>query len=102
MGSRILVGAGDVTMRLVADRIYSYGFHYYNLLKNCPMTRLSLAASTTALVTSRSSLISRIRSIRVSRRFSNRKLPPVIRIMAATGASQFRAQRPAEPCPPAG
>jgi hypothetical protein len=48
------------------------------------MTKLSRAASTTALLTSRSELISRIRSICVSRRFNNRKLPHVIRMIAAT------------------
>lgn len=45
------------------------------------MTKLSRAASTTALLTSRSELISRIRSSCVSRRFNNRKLPPVIRMI---------------------
>ena len=40
----------------------------------CPMARLSRAASTTALVTSRSELTSRIRSICVRRRFSNREV----------------------------
>ena len=49
-----------------------------------PITKLSRAASTTALVTFCRPLTSRIRSIYVSSRFSNRKLPPVIRMIAAT------------------
>jgi hypothetical protein len=49
----------------------------------CPITRLSRAASTTALVTSLRALISRIRSIWARSRFSSRKFPPVIRMMAA-------------------
>ena len=48
------------------------------------MARASRAPSTTALVTSSSALISRIRSIWLRSRFISRKLPPVMRIIAAT------------------
>jgi hypothetical protein len=48
-----------------------------------PITRLSRAASTTGSVTFSSLLISRTRPIWVSRRWSSRKFPPVMRMMAA-------------------
>jgi hypothetical protein len=47
------------------------------------MTRFSRAVSTTSLVTNAGALISRIRSTCVSSRFTNRKLPPVIRMIEA-------------------
>src|ERR1035441_8997514 len=47
------------------------------------MTRFSRAASTTSLVTVGRTLISRIRSTCVRSLFSNRKLPPVIRMIEA-------------------
>ena len=62
--------------------------------QTCPITRLSRAASTTALVTSSNVLISRIRWICVNRRLSSRKFPPVTRMMTATvsEASVVRGQ----------
>src|SRR5450755_341652 len=59
------------------------------------MTKLSRAASTTGLVTCRNELISRIRSIWVRSRFSRRKFPPVIRMMAGTASSAHGCGRPA-------
>ena len=47
------------------------------------MTRFSRAASTTSLVISPSSLIYKMRSIWVKRRWIRRKLPPVMRAIAA-------------------
>jgi hypothetical protein len=47
------------------------------------MTRFSRALSTTSLVTNARALISRIRSTCVRSRFTNRKLPPVIRMIEA-------------------
>jgi len=52
-------------------------------LHTWPITRLSRAASTAALVISLRWLISRIRWIWVSKRFRSRKLPPVARMIAA-------------------
>jgi hypothetical protein len=78
---------------LGAGRMYSGVTGNYHVVqkradrKQCqasPITRLSRAASTTALVTSYSALTPIIRSIWVRRRVSSRKLPPVIRMIAAT------------------
>ena len=61
------------------------------------MTRFSLAASITSLVTDGKPLIS---TIRVRRRFSRRKLPPVIWMIEAAAtvsiASVLHARRLAE------
>jgi hypothetical protein len=51
-----------------------------------PITKLSRAASTTSRVTVCSALISRRRAICVRSRWSNRKLPPVTRIIAASAS----------------
>src|SRR5262249_21653177 len=59
----------------------------FSALQTAPMTRLSRAVSTTSCVTRVKALMSTTRAICVSRRWSKRKLPPVIRIMAANTAS---------------
>jgi hypothetical protein len=68
-----------------------------------PITRLSRAASTTAAVTACSRLMPRMRSICESSRRSRRKLPPVMRMMAAIASwsdmSEAGGVRPiAGPC----
>ena len=56
------------------------------------MTRFSRAASTNSLVTNGRALISRIRSTCVRRRFSSRKLPPVIRMIDAAATVSIIAR----------
>src|SRR5712691_4427991 len=55
-----------------------------------PITSVSLAASTTSVVTRERALMSTRRAICVSSRCKRRKLPPVIRIMAARTAVSDR------------
>src|SRR5208282_1005512 len=57
-------------------------WNHHGVLYSGPITRLSLADSTTSFVTWARSLILMMRSTWVSNRSSNRKFPPVTRMIA--------------------
>jgi hypothetical protein len=77
------VGAGEPCK----SRSYLAGFNGIVWQGQVPMTRVSLAASTTSAVMAESSLMLMIRATWPIRRSMRRKLPPVMRVIARAASS---------------
>jgi len=76
-----------VTFRALWRRFFGVMWRTYRL----PMTSDSRAVSTTSLVIVRSRLISSTRAIWLNSRCTNRKLPPVIRAIAASASASVQS-----------